>query len=96
MMNELYDFFVSALPWIAIGLYLACSILLLKAKRKGTELSRFFKGLCWTPSVCCLAVAVMEMLDGNKSSGTTWLMLAIFNAVSNFGINSENNNKAGE
>lgn len=84
MKTEIFDFLISALPWIAIGLFVACSCVVVKAKKDGKEMSRFFQGMCWSPAVCFLFVAIMEMLDGNKSSGTTWLVLGVINAVLNF------------
>ena len=83
-MREVFDFMISALPWIAIGLFVACSCVTVRAKKTGKEMSRLFKGICWSPALCFLFVAIMEMLDGNKSSGTTWLVLGVFNAVTNF------------
>ncbi|MDO4651051.1 MAG: hypothetical protein Q4B26_20630 [Eubacteriales bacterium] len=83
-MKAILDFLTSALPWIAIGLFVACSCVTVKAKKDGRETSRFFQGISWSPAICFLFVAIMEMLDGNKSSGTTWLVLGVFNAVLNF------------
>lgn len=83
-MNEIFEFIKSALPWIAIGLFVACSCVTVKAKADGKEPGRFFKGMCWSPAACFLFVAIMEFFDGNKSSGTTWLILGVFNTVLNF------------
>ena len=83
-MKAIFDFLISALPWIAIGLFVACSCVTVKAKRDGKEISRFFEGISWAPAACFLFVAILEMLDGNRSSGTTWLVLGAFNAVINF------------
>lgn len=83
-MTELIDFMRNALPWIAIGLFVACSCVTVKAKKEGEEKSKFFKGLCWSPAFCFLFVAIMEMYSGNPSSGTTWLVLGVFNAMVNF------------
>lgn len=83
-MNEIFDFMKSALPWIAIGLFIACSCASAHAEKGGNKLTGFFKGMCWSPAVCFLFVAIMEFLDGNKSSGTTWLVLSVFNTVLNF------------
>lgn len=83
-MKGIIDFLISALPWVAIGLFVACSCVTVKAKNDGKEMSRFFKGMCWSPAVCFLFVAIMEMLDGNRSSGTTWLVLGCFNVMINF------------
>lgn len=83
-MKEMIDFLRNALPWIAIGLFVACSCVTVKAKADGKEPGRFFKGMCWSPAFCFLFVAIMEMYSGNPSSGTTWLVLGVFNAVVNF------------
>ena len=83
-MKAIYDFLISALPWIAIGLFVACSCITVKTKKDGKAINRFFQGISWTPAACFLFVAIMEMLDGNKTSGTTWLVLGVFNAVLNF------------
>ena len=83
-MIEIIDFLKNALPWVAIGLFMACSCVTIKAKKDGEEISRFFKSLSWSPAFCFLFVAMMEMYSGNPSSGTTWLVLGIFNAVVNY------------
>ena len=83
-MKEMIDFLRNALPWIAIGLFVACSCAMVKAKKDGEEMSKFFKGLSWSPAFCFLFVAIMEMYSGNPSNGTTWLVLGVFNAVVNF------------
>lgn len=83
-MKGIFEFILSALPWIAIGLFAACSCVTVQAKKTGNEMSNFFKGICWSPALCFLLVAIMEMLDGDRSSGTTWLVLGVFNAVVNF------------
>lgn len=89
MKTAIFDFLICALPWIAIGLFVACSCVIVKTKKDGKEISSFFQGIFWTPAACFLFVAIMEMLDGNKSSGTTWLVLGVFNAVLNF-ANTQN------
>lgn len=86
------DFLVNALPWIAIGLFVACSCVTVKAQSDGKELSSFFRGLSWSPAICFLFIAIMEMLSGNQSRRTTWLVLGVFNAVINF-ANTQNNEK---
>ena len=83
-MTDIIDFGRNALPWIAIGLFVACSCVAVKAKKEVEETSRFFKGLSWSPAFCFFFVAMMEMYSGNRSSGTTWLVLGVFNAVVNF------------
>lgn len=83
-MTAFFDFLMSALPWIAIGLLASTSCVMVKAKSEGKEVGRFFKGMCWSPAGCFLFVAIMELYSGNKSSGTTWLVLGVFNAVIHF------------
>ena len=91
-MREVFDFMISALPWIAIGLFVACSCVTVRTKKTGNEMSRFFKGICWSPALCFLFVAIMEMCSGNKSIGTTWLVLGVFNAVTNFASTQKEEN----
>lgn len=83
-MKEIYEFMINALPWIAMGLLVATSCVMGKAKSEKTEVSGILKGLCWSPSVCFLFVAIMEFCGGNQSRGTVWLVLGVFNAVLNF------------
>lgn len=91
-MKEILDFLVNALPWIAIGLFVACSCVTVKAKADGKEVSSFFRGLSWSPAVCFLFLGILDMLNGNQSSGTTWLVLGVANAVINF-ANTQNSKK---
>ena len=83
-MQTIYDFLMSALPWVAIGMFVACSMVTANAKKEGKELRGLFKVLSWSPAAAFLFVAIMEMSSGNTSSGTTWLVLGVFNAVVNF------------
>lgn len=83
-MREIVDFIISALPWIAIGLFVAVSCVMFKAKSEGKEVSRFFKEMCWFPAGCFLFLAIIEMSNGNRSGGTTWLVLGVLSAVINF------------
>lgn len=83
-MKEIFDFFMSALPWLAIGLFVACSCVTVKAKADGKELGRFFKVICWFPVGCFLFIDIMEFYSGSKCSGTTWLVLGVANAALHF------------
>ena len=94
-MNKILDFFISALPWIAIGMFVACSIVATKAQKDGKEMGKFFKGICWSPAVCFLFVAIMEMYSGKISSGTTWLILGVVNTVINF-VNTQDKSENGK
>lgn len=90
-MNIIFDFLTSALPWIAIGLFVATSCVMINAKHEGKKVGSIINGLCWSPAGCFLLVAVMEIYNGNTSKGITWLVLASFNAVINFlNIQKEN------
>lgn len=91
-MKEIYEFMINALPWIAIGLLVATSCVMVKAKSEKKEVSGILKGLCWFPAVCFLFVAIMEFYGGNQSRGTVWLVLGVFNAVLNF-ANTYNDDK---
>ena len=94
-MKAIFDFLISALPWIAIGMFVACSIVMTKAQKEGKEIGRFFKGICWSPAVCFLFVALMEMYSGKISSGTTWLILGVVNTVINF-VNTQDKSENGK
>lgn len=83
-MKESFDFLINALPWIAIGLFVACSCATVQAKKTGNEMSRFFRGMCWSPAACFLFLAIVELYSGDKSSGITWLVLGVFNAIINY------------
>lgn len=83
-MKEIFDFLRSALPWVAIGVLAATSCVMMKEKAEGKEVSGVLKGLYWSPAVCFLFVAMLELYGGNRSSGAVWLVLGVFNAVVNF------------
>lgn len=70
-MNAVFDFVKAALPWIVIGLALAMVIASLSTGRQGLK-----KALLW-PSICMFAVALMEYLDKDTGSATTWFVLGI-------------------
>ena len=63
MKTAIFEFLISALPWIAIGIFVACSCVIVKTKKDGKEISSIFKGICWLPALCFLVVAIMEMLN---------------------------------
>lgn len=88
-MKTILDFMMNALPWIAIGLFVAYSCVMIKAKKEGNEVGNIFKVISWSPAACFLFVAIMEMYSGHTSSATTWLVLGAFNAVTNF-ANTQN------
>lgn len=78
------DFTINALPWIAMGLFVACSCVMMKAKKVGKQMSKLFVAMTWLPAVCFLILAILEMYSGSQSRGTTWLVLGVANAVINF------------
>ena len=80
-MREFIDFSVSALPWIAIGLFILMSCIQAKAMADGKELGRAFSCVAWFPAMVFFILAISEMQDGDKSSGTTWLILGIINII---------------
>lgn len=44
-MTAFFDFLIRALPWIAIGLFVACSCVAATTKSEGKKLSRIFRGV---------------------------------------------------
>lgn len=91
-MSKIVDFLRNSLPWVAIGLYVACSCVTVKAKKEGEETSKIFNGISWAPAFCFFFASIMEMYSGNTSAGTTWLVLGVFNAMVNF-VNTQKRGK---
>ena len=85
-MIEVFSFMISALPWVSIGLFVACSCVLVKIKSEGKELSKLLKGICLIPTVCLILTSIIETYSENKSSGTTWLVLSALYTIINFGF----------
>ena len=85
-------FLINALPWLAIGLFVATTCVMMKAKSEGKELGRLFKALCWVSPVLFLLTAIIAMHSGNRSIGTTWLVLGIANTALIF-ANSQKESK---
>ena len=83
-MEAMRDFLRAALPWIAIGLFVAFSIGREEFRKKGAVPGKLFSAMCWSPIFCFLLVAILEFSSGNKGSATTWLVLGIVNAGMNF------------
>lgn len=83
-MSNVIDFVTNALPWIAIGLFVAVSSVRAHLKAEGKELSGLLKALTWSPFICFVFVAILEFSAGKKSSAITWLILGVFNAVTNY------------
>lgn len=86
IMNGLIDFINSALPWIGIGLCAAFSSVKMKAIKDVKKLGIIFIGLSWCPALIFLYLAIADMCGGNRSSGTTWLVLSAFYTIINFGF----------
>ena len=67
-MIVVFDFCISALPWIGIGLFVACSCVMAKVKAEvkaeGSKMSRLFRAISWSPAGCFVLVAFMEMCRG--------------------------------
>ena len=80
------DFFNSALPWIGIGLCVAFSGVKMKAIKDGKKLGIIFNVLSWCPALIFLHLTIANICDGNRSSGTTWLVLSAFYTIINFGF----------
>lgn len=83
-MNGLLDFINSALPWIGIGLCVAFSSVKMKAIKDGKKLGTIFSVLSWCPALIFLYLTIADMCGGNRSSGTTWLVLGAFYMIINF------------
>jgi len=77
-MNNVIDFFTSALPWIVIGVFLAVAAVSINLKEKGKNTDIIFKVF---PAVTFFALSIVDYSKGAKSSGTTWLVLSIFYLV---------------
>jgi len=81
-MNEVYVFFKAALPWIAMGLFVA--ILAVKNHVERSEdtadnaaAGKRFQLLTPMPAVGLFLVALLNYADGQTSNGNTWLILGI-------------------
>ena len=85
-MSVVLDFISSALPWIGIGLCVAFSIVKMKAIKDGKKLGIIFNVLSWCPALIFLYLTIADMCGGNRSSGTTWLVLSAFYTIINFGF----------
>lgn len=84
VIKPILDFFVSALPWVAIGLFAANFFAIESCKSAGKRIGKHLLQMSWFPAVCFLVLAVVDFLEGNKSSGTTWPVLSAANATINF------------
>lgn len=82
-MTEGLEFLKNVLPWMALGLFVVFSCIKAKAQREDRELSPLFRAACLFPALCLLFVAILEMSSGNKTGGTIWLVLGVFQVVSN-------------
>ena len=78
------DFFNSALPWIGIGLGVAFFSVKMKAIKDEKKLGIIFNDLSWCPALIFLYLTIADMCGGNRSSGTTWLVLGAFYTIINF------------
>ena len=73
-MREVFDFLVAALPYIAIGFWVAFTIVQKNAKDAGQEMKMQWGN--YFPSAAMVFVSVLEFADGDTSNGITWLILA--------------------
>lgn len=85
-MKGVLVFFNSALPWIGIGLGVAFSSVKMKAIKDGKKLGIIFNDLSWCPALIFLYLSIADMCGGNRSSGTTWLVVSAFYTIINFGF----------
>ena len=88
-MKGILDFINSALPWIGIGLCAAFSRVKMKAIKDGKKLGIIFNGLSGCPALIFLYLTIADMFGGNRSSGTTWLVLSAFYTIINFEYDHE-------
>ena len=82
-MNEVKDFLLAALPYIAIGFWVAFTVVKKNAKDSGQEMK--MKWGNYFPSATMLFVSVMEFADRDTANGSTWLVLAIVFLALNLG-----------
>ena len=73
-MGEVFDFLVAALPYIAIGFWVAFTIVRKNAGDAGQEMKMQWSN--YFPSAAMVFVSVLEFADGDTSNGITWLILA--------------------
>jgi len=83
-MQAVMDFLMSALPWVAIGLFATVSAVKAFEKRAGHEISRTLRLISWCPVALFLLLAIIQMY-GIERSGSTWLVIGLCNAVINWG-----------
>ena len=73
-MKNFLDFLTAALPYIAIGFWVAFTITKSRAMESGQKM-----GMKWGnffPPAAMLFVSILEFADGDRSNGITWLTLA--------------------
>ena len=95
-MKTVSDFIISALPWIASGMFVAVSCVNIKIKKEGQKPGKLFSAVCYVPSICFIIDAILEMADGNTAKGTTWLVLGIDYLVLNCLNTSKHDDKDGK
>lgn len=71
-MTDVFVFVRAALPWLAIGFWVAYAFAASKDEKNGKKMSWG----SYAPSVAMVFVALMELYDRDFSSGATWLILA--------------------
>lgn len=74
-MTKVLVFIVAALPYIAIGFWIAFTLAKKNAEETGREMK--MKWGNYFPPAAMIVVSILEFADKDTSSGTTWLVLAI-------------------
>ena len=89
-MKDVLVFLTAALPYVAIGFWVAFAITKSRAKEAGQEMK--MKWGNYFPSAAMLFVAVLEFADRDTANATTWLILAVVF----LGFNLQQDKKGGE
>lgn len=74
-MTKVLDFITAALPYVAIGFWVAFTLVKKNAEEAGQEMK--MKWGNYFPPAAMIVVSILEFADKDISNGTTWLILAI-------------------
>lgn len=80
-MTAIIDFVRAALPWVAIGFFLAAMASEYNMKKEGRSAGMAFKIGKMFPALAFLVVAAMEWADGDGNSASTYCILALVFAL---------------